>query len=259
MKIATWNVNSIRRRTDAVLAWAGEHGVDVLCLQETKVGDDQFPRGAFEDAGYHVAAFGEPQRNGVAILAKSAPTDVVRGLAGDDDDAQARWLEATVEDLRIASVYVPNGTTVGSANFAYKLAFFERLGARLDAALEAETPLVVAGDYNVAPEPIDVCDPAGWEGGICFHLDERRAWRRLVHRGFTDAFRALEPAARVYSFWEHKGRAFQTNEGVRIDHALLSPKAADRLEAAAIDPTPRGAKEASDHAPLWVELAAPHA
>ena len=257
MKIATWNVNSIRRRIDAVLAWAGEHGVDVLCLQETKVGDDQFPRGAFEDAGYHVAAFGEPQRNGVAILAKSAPTDVVRGLAGDDDDAQARWLEATVEDFRIASVYVPNGTTVGSANFAYKLAFFERLGARLDAALEAETPLVVAGDYNVAPEPIDVCDPAGWEGGICFHLDERRAWRRLVHRGFTDAFRAVEPAARVYSFWEHKGRAFQTNEGVRIDHALLSPKAADRLEAAAIDPTPRGAKEASDHAPLWVELAAP--
>ena len=257
MKIATWNVNSIRRRIDAVLAWAGEHGVDVLCLQETKVGDDQFPRGPFEDAGYHVAAFGEPQRNGVAILAKSAPTDVVRGLAGDDDDAQARWLEATVEDFRIASVYVPNGTTVGSANFAYKLAFFERLGARLDAALEAETPLVVAGDYNVAPEPIDVCDPAGWEGGICFHLDERRAWRRLVHRGFTDAFRAVEPAARVYSFWEHKGRAFQTNEGVRIDHALLSPKAADRLEAAAIDPTPRGAKEASDHAPLWVELAAP--
>jgi exodeoxyribonuclease-3 len=248
-------VNSIRRRTDAVLAWSDRHGVDVLCLQETKVGDDQFPRAAFEQAGYHVAAFGEPQRNGVAILSRAEPKDVAPGLPGDDDDTQARWLEATVDGVRVASVYVPNGTTVGSDNFAYKLAFFERLGARLDAAREAETPLVVAGDYNVAPEPIDVCDPAGWEGGICFHIDERRAWRRLVNRGFTDALRALEPNARVYSFWEHKGRAFQTNEGVRIDHALLSPEAADRLRAAAIDPTPRGEKEASDHAPVSVVLA----
>lgn len=255
MKIATWNVNSIRRRTDAVLAWSEKHGVDVLCLQETKVGDDQFPREPFEAAGFHLAVFGEPQRNGVAILAKPPVHDVVRGLPGDDADAQARWIEATVEGVRVASVYVPNGTTVGSDNFAYKLAFFERLGARLDAAREAETPLVVAGDYNVAPEPIDVCDPAGWEGGICFHLDERRAWRRLVHRGFTDALRALEPTARVYSFWEHKGRAFQTNEGVRIDHALVSPEAADRLLAATIDATPRGEKDASDHAPLSVTLA----
>lgn len=255
MKIATWNVNSIRRRIEAVLAWSETHGVDVLCLQETKVGDDQFPREPFERAGYHVAAFGEAQRNGVAILSRAEPAAVARGLPGDDGDAQARWIEATIDGVRVASVYVPNGTTVGSDNFAYKLAFFERLGARLDAALEAETPLVVAGDYNVAPEPIDVCDPAGWDGGICFHMDERRAWRRLVHRGFTDAFRALEPTSRVYSFWEHKGRAFQTNEGVRIDHALVSPQAADRLRAAAIDPTPRGEKEASDHAPLSVVLA----
>ncbi len=255
MKIATWNVNSIRRRIEAVSAWAEAQGVDVLCLQETKVGDDQFPRAPFEAAGFHVATFGEPQRNGVAILAKSAPTEVTRGLPGDGGAAQARWLEATVDGVRIASVYVPNGTAVDSDNFSYKLAFFGRLGARLDTALEAETPLVVAGDFNVAPEPIDVCDPAGWEGGICFHMDERRAWRRLVHRGFTDGFRALEPSARVYSFWEHKGRAFQTDEGVRIDHALLSPPAADRLRAAAIDPTPRGAKDASDHAPLSVTLA----
>jgi len=255
VKIATWNVNSIRRRVEAVLAWSEAHDVDVLCLQETKVDDDQFPRAPFEAKGYHVAACGEPQRNGVAILSKAEPRDVTRGLPGDGGDAQARWIEASVDGVRVASVYVPNGTTVGSDNFAYKLAFFGRLGARLDAALEAETPLVVAGDYNVAPEPIDVCDPAGWEGGICFHIDERRAWRRLVNRGFTDAFRALEPTARVYSFWEHKGRAFQTNEGVRIDHALLSPQAADRLRAAAIDPTPRGAKEASDHAPVSVVLA----
>jgi len=255
VKIATWNVNSIRRRVEAVVAWSEAHDVDVLCLQETKVDDDQFPRAPFEAKGYHVAACGEPQRNGVAILSKAEPRDVTRGLPGDGGDAQARWIEASVDGVRVASVYVPNGTTVGSDNFAYKLAFFGRLGARLDAALEAETPLVVAGDYNVAPEPIDVCDPAGWEGGICFHIDERRAWRRLVNRGFTDAFRALEPTARVYSFWEHKGRAFQTNEGVRIDHALLSPQAADRLRAAAIDPTPRGAKEASDHAPVSVVLA----
>ncbi len=255
MRIATWNVNSIRRRTEAVLAWAERHAVDVLLLQETKVGDDQFPREPFAAAGFRLAVHGEPQRNGVAILARSEPRDVRRGLAGADGDTQARWLEATVDGLRLASVYVPNGTAVGSDNFAYKLAFFERLGARLDAALEAETPLVVAGDFNVAPEPIDVCDPAGWEGGICFHLDERRAWRRLVHRGFTDAFRALEPTARAYSFWEHKGRAFQTDEGVRIDHALMSPQAADRLRDAGIDPTPRGERDASDHAPVWIGLA----
>lgn len=240
---------------EAVLTWSEAHAIDVLCLQETKVGDDEFPRAPFEAKGYHIAVFGEPQRNGVAILSKAALEDIACGLPGDDGDAQARWIEATVEGVRIASVYAPNGTAVGSDNFAYKLDFFARLGARLDAALAAETALVVAGDYNVAPEPIDVCDPAGWEGGICFHLDERRAWRRLVNRGFTDALRALEPTARVYSFWEHKGRAFQTNEGVRIDHALASPQAADRLRAAAIDPTPRGEKEASDHAPLSVVLA----
>lgn len=255
MKIATWNVNSIRRRIEAVLAWSERHDVDVLCLQETKVGDDQFPREPFEAQGYHVAAFGEPQRNGVAILSRAEPTDLVRGLPGDGGAAQARWLEATVDGVRVASVYVPNGTAVGSDNFAYKLAFFGRLAVRLDAAVEAETPFVVAGDYNVAPEPIDVCDPAGWEGGICFHLDERRAWRRLVNRGFTDAVRALAPTARVYSFWEHRRRAFQTDEGVRIDHALLSPQAADRLREAVIDPTPRGERDASDHAPLSVVLA----
>jgi len=254
VRIATWNVNSIRRRQDAVLAWARSRDIDLLLLQETKVTDAQFPCAAFEAEGWHVAAFGEPQRNGVAILARHEITEVERGLAGDDGDDQARYLEATIANLRLASVYFPNGTTVGSDSFAYKLDFFERLGARLDKAIECETPLVVAGDYNVAPEPIDVCDPTGWEGGICFHMDERRAWRRLVHRGFTDALRALEPTARVYSFWEHKGRAFQTNEGVRIDHALLSPQAADRLRAAAIDPTPRGQKDASDHAPLWVTI-----
>ena len=255
MRIATWNVNSIRRRQDAVLAWAEQCAIDVLLLQETKVTDDQFPTAPFEAAGWQLAIFGEPQRNGVAILARSAIADVTRGLDGDADDDQARYVEATVQGVRVASVYVPNGTTVGSDKFAYKLAFFDRLGQRLDRALEEATPLLVGGDYNVAPEPLDVCDPTGWEGGICFHIDERRAWRRLVNRGFTDAFRALEPTTRAYSFWEHKGAAFRTDEGVRIDHHLLSPPIVDRLRATAIDRAPRGEKDASDHAPVWVELA----
>ena len=254
MRIATWNVNSVRRRVDQVLAWTAKHEIDVLLLQETKVTDAAFPREPFEAAGFTLAVFGETKRNGVAILAKRPIEDVATGLAGEPEDDQARWIEGTVDDVRVASVYVPNGTTVGSDAFAYKLRFFERLGARLDEAVAAETPLVVGGDYNVAPEPLDVSDPAGWEGGICFHMDERRSWRRLVNRGFTDAFRVLKPTARTYSFWEHRGRAFQTNEGVRIDHVLLAPSLADRLEDAAVDPAPRGEKDASDHAPVWVQL-----
>ncbi|MFW5835040.1 MAG: exodeoxyribonuclease III [Pseudomonadota bacterium] len=254
MRIATWNVNSIRRRQDAVLAWAELQRIDVLLLQETKVTDEHFPRDAFETAGWQLAISGEPQRNGVAILARTPIAEVERGLDGEADDTQARWIEATVEGVRVASVYVPNGTEVGSDKFAYKLRFFERLGARLDRALAEETPFVVGGDYNVAPEPIDVCDPVGWEGGICFHIDERRAWRRLVNRGFTDAFRAVEPTTRAYSFWEHKGAAFRTDEGMRIDHHLLSPGVADRLLGCGIDRTPRGEKDASDHAPVWLEI-----
>ncbi len=254
MRVATWNVNSIRKRQDQVLAWAEKVGIDVLLLQETKVADAQFPTAAFEEAGFTLAIFGEAQRNGVAIAAKHAIEDVVIGLDGEAEDLQARWIEATVDGARVASVYVPNGTTVGSDAFAYKLRYFERLGARLDRALDDKTPLLVGGDYNVAPEPLDVCDPAAWEGGICFHMDERRGWRRLVNRGFTDAFRAVHPTERVYSFWEHRGRAFQTNEGVRIDHFLLAPQLADRLSDARIDAGPRGEKEASDHAPVWVEI-----
>ncbi len=247
-------MNSVRRRQEQVLAWAARHEVDVLLLQETKVADAQFPEAAFADAGFHSAIFGEPQRNGVAILAKAAIDDVVRGLVGEPDDTQARYIEATVDGVRVASVYVPNGTTVGSDAFDYKLRFFDRLGARLDAALAESAALLVGGDFNVAPEAIDVCDPQGWEGGICFHIDERRGWRRLVNRGYVDAWRALAPTTRAYSFWEHRGRAFQTNEGVRIDHVLLAPQLADRLSDAAIDPTPRGEKDASDHAPVWVDL-----
>ncbi|MEO1091207.1 MAG: exodeoxyribonuclease III [Pseudomonadota bacterium] len=255
MRVATWNVNSIRRRLDAVLGWTEANAIDVVLLQETKVADDLFPLEPFEAAGWHLAVLGEAQRNGVAILAKSAVDEVTTGLDGEKEDEQARYIEATVDGVRLASVYVPNGTTVGSDAFAYKLRFFERLGARLDAAIADETPLLVGGDYNVAPEPLDVCDPVDWEGGICFHIDERRGWRRLVNRGFTDAWRALEPTTRAYSFWEHRGRAFQTNEGVRIDHHLLAPVLADRLRAAAIDSRPRGEKDASDHAPVWVEIA----
>lgn len=256
VRIVSWNVNSIRKRQDAVLNWADANAVDVLLLQETKAADEVFPREAFVARGWHLELFGEPQRNGVAIISRKPAEDAALGLAGDDDDAQARYIEATVEGVRLASVYVPNGTTVGSDKFDYKLAFFERLGARLDAALVDETPLLIGGDYNVAPDPIDVANPKEWEGGICFHVDERRAWRRLVNRGFVDAWRATHPSEQKFSFWEHRGRAFQLNDGVRIDHFLAAPAVADRLGNTAIDPSPRAEKEASDHAPVWVEVRA---
>ena len=255
MKIVTWNVNSIRKRAEIVAAWLEANTPDVLLLQETKVQDSAFPREPFEALGYDLVLHGqEGGRNGVAILAKGTIDEVRRGLPGEDDDVQARYVEAVVNGVLVASIYLPNGTSVGSDNFAYKLRFFERLGARMEALLETERPLCFGGDYNVAPDPIDVYDPEDCAGGICYHDEERRAFRRLVHLGLYDAFRLRHPTRRQFSWWDMRGGSWDRDEGMRIDHLMLSPEAADRLAAADIDASPRAGKGVSDHVPVWCEI-----
>lgn len=256
MKIATWNVNSIRARLPRVLDWLAAARPDVALLQETKVTPEQFPAEPLEEQGYNLAVIGEPGgRNGVAILAKSPIEDLCRALPGDEDDQEARYLEAVVRGVRVASVYVPNGTALDSPRFGYKLAFLERMRKHAEQLLQFEEMLVIGGDYNVAPYPIDVFDPQALEGTICYHPEERARLRALLHLGLYDAFRIVEPRARAYSWWDYQGRSFRANQGLRIDHLLLSPQAVDRLEAAGIDAEERAAKAPSDHVPVWCSLA----
>jgi exodeoxyribonuclease-3 len=254
VRIVTWNVNSVRKREQIVLDWLAANDPDVLLLQETKVVDDSFPRSGFEERGYHLAILGEPGRNGVAIIAKSPIEDVARGLPGEDDDTQARYIEGMVSGVRVASVYVPNGTTVGSDNFAFKLRFFDRLRTHAAAHLEGDTPLVIGGDYNVAPEPIDVYDPDECEGTICYHLDERHGLRGLTNLGLYDAFRACHPTRRQFTWWDLRGGSWERDEGLRIDYLLLSPQALDRLTEAGSDQKTRAGKGISDHIPTCCVL-----
>jgi len=263
VKIATWNVNSIRARLPRVLAWLDGARPDVALLQETKVADEQFPAEPLEELGYNLALAGEAGRNGVAILAKSPIEDLRKSLPGDDDDHEARYVEGVVRGVRVASVYVPNGTALGSPRFAFKLAFFDRLKAHAEELLSLEEALVIGGDYNVGPFPIDVYDPAALDGTICYHFDERARMRALLNLGLYDAFRIKEPRTRAYSWWDYQGRFFRANQGLRIDHLLLSPQATDRLGSAGIDAAERAAKAPSDHVPVWCELSdgtdGPHA
>jgi exodeoxyribonuclease III len=256
VKVATWNVNSVRARLPLLVSWLETARPDVALLQETKVPAAGFPGDEVGDLGYNVVAVGEASgRNGVAILSRRPIEDVVEHLPGDDDDREARWIEAFTGGVRVASVYVPNGTAVGSERFAFKLAFLERLRARAAQLLEQEEPLLIGGDYNVAPYAIDVFDPEALDGTVCYHADERARLRALLHQGLYDAFRVVEPRTpHAYSWWHYQGRSWKANEGLRIDYLLLSPEAADRLEACAIDRDTRGQKAPSDHAPVWCEL-----
>jgi exodeoxyribonuclease-3 len=254
MKIVTWNVNSIRKREAIVHDWLAANDVDVLLLQETKVVDASFPTAGFAAAGYHLALFGEPGRNGVAIVARQPIEDVTLGLPGEEDDAQARYIEATVNRIRVASVYVPNGTTLDSPNFAFKLRFLDRLRRHAALRLEADTPFVIGGDFNVAPEQIDVHDPAGCEGTICYHPAERHGLRSLTNQGLYDAFRAVHPTRRQFTWWDLRGGSWERDEGLRIDYLLLSPQATDRLRSADSDPKTRAGKGISDHTPAWCVL-----
>ena len=254
MKIATWNVNSIKARLEGVLDWLADARPDVALLQEIKTVAEGFPELEIGDLGYNVAVRGQKTYNGVAILAKRPIEDVVERLPGGDDDSEARYIEAVVDGVRVASIYVPQGTELGSRRFAYKLAFFERLHDHARALLAHEEAFVLGGDYNVAPAPEDVYDADALDGTLCYHPDERAGWRKIVYLGLTDAFRALNDEPGSYSWWDYRGRGWERDHGMRLDHLLLSPQAADRLAASGIDRTPRGRPKASDHTPVWCEL-----
>jgi exodeoxyribonuclease-3 len=260
MKIATWNVNSIKARMEPALAWLKEANPDVVCLQEIKTVDEGFPREAFEALGYNCAVHGQKTYNGVAILSKRPMEDVTPRLpAGDDVDDQSRYLEALVKGdngmVRVASIYAPNGNPWPGPKFDYKLAWLERLRLHAQKLLKAEEPVVLMGDYNIIPQDKDADRPKAWLKDALFQPESKAALRRIENLGYTDAFRALHPEGGHYTFWDYFG-SWERNNGIRIDHILLSPQATDRLKKCAIDRDVRGAAEKpSDHVPVWCELA----
>ena len=258
MKITTWNINGVKARLEAAVAYLRQEAPDVICLQEIKSVDEGFPREAFEDLGYTVATHGQKGFNGVAILSKVGLEDITRGLPGDDADPQARWIEALVPSgktmLRVVSLYLPNGNPIGTEKFTYKLAWMQRFKAHIQHLLADETPLVLAGDYNVIAEPQDAKRPEAWTNDALFQPESRSAYRGLIHLGLTDAVRACHPQPGVYTFWDYQAGAFQKNDGIRIDHILLSAQAADRLTSSGIDKFTRATEKPSDHVPVWVEI-----
>lgn len=258
MKIASWNVNSIKVRRENVLRWLREEEPDVVCMQEIKCVDSAFPAGDFEDLGYNVAVHGQKTFNGVALLSKLPIDEVITGLPGDDEDEQARYLEAVVSvpagAVRIASIYLPNGNPTDTEKYTYKLRWMDRLHDHAKELLAYEEPLVLAGDYNVIPSAEDVYDPEGWAGDALFRIETRRAFRSLLNLGLTEAFRACTDKPHRYSFWDYQGGAWNKDNGLRIDHLLLSPQAADRLRKCDIDRTPRGWEKPSDHVPIWADF-----
>ena len=257
MRIATWNVNSVNARLETVLQWFREAQPDVACLQEIKCADEKFPREAFESLGYNCEVLGQKSYNGVAILSKSPLEDVRRGLPGDGEDDQARYLEGVVADhrpVRVAAIYLPNGNPVPTDKFAYKLAWMARLHAHARELLALEEAFVLAGDYNVIPEPSDCSDPAMWTGDALYQPQSRAAFRGLKNLGLTEANLEVGEDPHGYTFWDYQAGAYRRNIGIRIDFALLSPQAADRLAAARIDKHVRGWDKPSDHVPVVVEL-----
>jgi exodeoxyribonuclease-3 len=254
VKIATWNVNSIRARQERVLAWIAAQRPDVLCLQEIKSEDGKFPVEAFRALGYDVATFGQRTYNGVAILATSPVTDVVRGFDDGVDDAQARFLAGTVRGVRVLCAYVPNGDTVGSPKWAYKLDWMDRLACWLGARVRDGADAVLCGDFNVAPAPLDVHDPALWERSVLFAPEARAALERIRATGFVDVPRALHPAEPLFSWWDYRMLSFPKNRGLRIDHVFATPGLAARAVAAGVDREARKGAQPSDHAPVWVEF-----
>lgn len=248
MKIATFNVNSVRARLANLEAWLASAQPDIVCLQEIKCETELFPA----IAGYHALAHGQKSYNGVAILSRE-PAELVRNSL-NADDPQSRYLEVRIGGITIINIYAPNGNPLGSEKFPYKLDWLARLTARAKELLAAEEPFLITGDYNIIPEELDCYNPANWLGDALFQPESRAAYRRLLNLGLYDAFRALHPTAAEYTFWDYQAGAWQRNNGIRIDHALLSPKLADRLVSCSIDKNPRGEEKASDHIPLIVEL-----
>jgi len=258
MRIASWNVNSVRLRLPILLAYLRETAPDVLCLQELKCQDEAFPRQEVEEAGYNVETFGQKGFNGVAILSKTPLEEVTRGLPGFED-AQSRYIEGLAGDgaggvWRVASIYLPNGNPTDSDKYPYKLAFMDALQAHARRLLAQEEKLVLAGDYNVIPSQEDVYDPKAWAGDALFLPQTRAKFCALKNLGFADALRAVSDAPKLYTFWDYQAGAWQKDNGLRIDHLLLSPQAADRLRSVSIDKELRAAEKPSDHAPIRAEF-----
>ena len=262
MKVCTWNVNHLGKRLPALLAWLEATRPDVVALQELKATDGQFPRAELEAAGYGCAWVGQRTWNGVALLARgSEPVVVRRALPGDaaavHEDKQARYLEAAIQGVLVASLYLPNGNPQPGPKFTYKMAWFERLLAHAQGLIASGHPVVLAGDYNVVPTDADIYSPRSWLDNALLQPAPRAAWARLLAQGWTDALRARYPDAALYTFWDYRRQRWQRDAGLRIDHLLLSPALAPRLADAGVDRALRGAVDPSDHAPAWITLADP--
>jgi exodeoxyribonuclease III len=257
MKIATFNINGIKARIAALPEWLEEAQPDVALLQEIKSVDENFPRELFEDMGYNVETHGQKSFNGVAILSKLPLEDVTRGLPGDETDEQARWIEATVvgkQAIRLCGLYLPNGNPAPGPKYDYKLAWMERLQARAEALLAEEAPFLMAGDYNIIPQDEDARRPEVWQEDALARPESRAAYRRLLNLGLTEAFRVRVQGPEHYSFWDYQAGAWNKDDGIRIDHFLLSPAVADILLDCQIDKHVRAKEKPSDHVPVWVKL-----
>ncbi len=255
MKIATWNVNSVKARQEHVAQWLQESLPDVLLLQEIKCQTPDFPAQRFADLGYQSLAVGQKSYNGVAVLSRVPFEPILTALPGDETDEQSRYLEIDCQGIRIACLYLPNGNPVETEKYPYKLSWMRRLTARARTLLAMETPFLMAGDYNICPEDTDVYDPLGWRNDALCRPESRAEYRKLIHLGLTDAVKIFHPEPHYYSFWDYQAGAWPRNLGLRIDHLLLSPALADRLTDAGIDRGPRAMEKASDHTPAWCTLA----
>jgi exodeoxyribonuclease-3 len=255
MKIATFNINNVVRRLPNLLDWLRAAEPDVVCLQELKTTDASFPEAALREAGYRAVWRGQRSWNGVAILAREREPILVRDtLPGDPADAQSRYLEAAVGGVLVASIYLPNGNPQPGPKFAYKLDWFERLIAHAAGLIEADVPVVLAGDYNVVPSDLDIYPTKSWANDALLQPQSRAAFRRLLAQGWTDAVRTLHPSEPMYTFWDYKRNRWPRDAGLRLDMLLLSPPLAPRLAAAGVDREVRGQPDASDHAPVWITL-----
>ena len=259
MKIATWNINGIKARLDGVCEWLKQAEPDLVCFQEIKSVDENFPGSVFEDMGFNVATHGQKGFNGVAILSKSPFEEIRKGLPGDEHDEQARFIDVTTKggkrSVRIAGAYMPNGNPLGTEKFEYKLAWLARLEDWIAQVLADEVPLVLMGDFNIIPEPEDAKNPQSWSDDALFQPESRHVYRRLRNAGLTDSVRSVTAEPETFTFWDFQAGAWQKNNGIRIDHILLSAEAADMMEESGIDSHVRGWERPSDHVPVWVSLA----
>jgi len=254
MIVASWNVNSIKARLDHVVDYCNNASADVLLLQELKTTDDNFPMQSFADIGWNVVSHGQKTYNGVAILSKHDIEVTQIGLPGDDTDEQARYIEANINELRIASIYLPNGNPCPGPKYDYKLAWMDRLYKRAEYLINLEIPVVLAGDFNVIPQPIDCYDAKAWQDDALFRQETRSKFFSLCNLGYTDALRQIHPTSAHYTFWDYQRGAWQKDNGIRIDHFLLSPEATNKLLNCQVDKNPRGLERASDHTPVLCDL-----